>query len=85
MLYRLASLGITVHFMIDCAFNVLANLGLNGAVTFLPFVTGIGVSLLCNAALAGLLFSMLYNGAFAGDEASKKFPRWRLKLVKETE
>jgi hypothetical protein len=83
LLYRLASLGITVYLLIDCAFNVIANLGVIDAITFLPFISGNGVSLVCNAVLSGLLFSMLYNGVLADDSSTKKYPRWRLKLVKE--
>nr|HMM33041.1 permease prefix domain 1-containing protein [Clostridia bacterium] len=83
MLYHLASFGITVYFLIDCVFNVLANIGVIDAITFLPFVSGNGISLVCNAVLSGLLFSILYNGALVDDEPTKKYPRWRLKLVKE--
>ena len=84
MLYRLASLGITVHLFIQFIGYFLTNLGLTSYFAYpLPFVSDGDAAMLCNAALMGLLFSMLRSGALMDDEPAKKYPRWRLKLVKE--
>ncbi|MCE5235431.1 MAG: permease prefix domain 1-containing protein [Clostridiaceae bacterium] len=85
VLYRTASLGIILHFLFGFSVQALASFGLIPALGLLPFLSVNGISLLFDAALAGLLFSMLYNGSLADDEAVKRLPRWRLKFVKETE
>ena len=83
-LYRLTSLGITLHLFTQFMGYFLANLGLSAFFTYpLPFVSDGNAAMLCNAALMGLLFSMLRSGALMDDEPAKKYPRWRLKLVKE--
>jgi hypothetical protein len=71
MLYRLASFGITLHMFIEFISHVLANLAIMRPLYFLPFVSGNGETMLVNAALTGLLFSMLYNDALA-DKACKR-------------
>ena len=84
MLFRLASLGITLHLFTQFAGYFLANLGVSAFFTYpLPFVSDGNAAMLCNAALMGLLFSMLRSGVLMNDEPAKKYPRWRLKLVKE--
>ncbi|HMM32959.1 MAG TPA: permease prefix domain 1-containing protein [Clostridia bacterium] len=84
MLYRLASLGITLHLFMQFIGYFLTNLGLAAFFAYpLPFVSDGNAAMLCNAALMGLLFSILYNGALVDDSSAKKYPRWRLKLVKE--
>lgn len=84
MLYRLASLGITLYLFMQFIGYFLTNLGLAAFFAYpLPFVSDGNAAMLCNAALMGLLFSMLRSGVLMNDEPAKKYPHWRLKLVKE--
>lgn len=84
MLYRLASLGITLHLITQFAGYFLANLGLDVFFTYpLPFISSGNAAMFFNAALMGLLFSMFHNGPLMDDGMEKKYPRWRVKIVKE--
>jgi len=83
MLYRFTSLGILLYFLIESICHVLACLAIFRPLSFLPFVSGNAAAMLCNAALAGLLFSLLYNGSLMDDDVEKKYPGWRVRLVKE--
>ncbi|HWS30068.1 MAG TPA: permease prefix domain 1-containing protein [Clostridia bacterium] len=83
-LYRLASLGITLHLLMQFLGYFLANVGIYFLFTYpLPFVSPGDTALMVNAALMGMLFSMLYNGALVDDGAEKKYPCRRIRLVKE--
>jgi cell division protein FtsW (lipid II flippase) len=83
MLYRFTSLGILLYFLIEFICHVLACLAVFRPLSSLPFISGNAAAMLCNAALAGLLFSLLYNGALTDDGVEKKHPGWRGRLVKE--
>jgi cell division protein FtsW (lipid II flippase) len=83
-LYRLTSLGITLHLFLQFLGYFLANVGINSLFTYpLPFISPGDTALVVNAALMGLLFSMFYNGALMDDGVEKKYPRWRVKIVKD--
>ncbi|HWR18813.1 MAG TPA: permease prefix domain 1-containing protein [Clostridia bacterium] len=84
-LYRLASLGITLHLLLQFLGYFLGNVGIYPLFIYpLPFVSPGETALVVNAALMGILFSMFYNGALMDDSAEVKYPRWRVKIAKET-
>ena len=86
MLGKFISLSVLLTFAVQAAGYIMGNLGITMLLRYpMPFVAFGDTAMLCNLILCGLLFSTLRTGALLDDGRLQKQPRWKLKLVRETE